>query len=386
MTVTKAVFQITLAKPLDIWLLLNMINSILMLTLKHIINKQSMTLLCLLFFLSPFLSQDMPPYFYYTVTKSDKSLWGICQKYHLTVEVIKEVNKKTDNIIKAGDVLKIPRKKNSADNFTIHMVTKEDKNLWRISRQYQVTVNEIIHLNQKENNSILIGEQLKIPKNGKYLIHIVSKKDKSLWSLSNTYDVSVKDIQDSNKKKNDIIHIGERLIIPNDHQHIPYSKGKLKVTKIEKSSMRFTLEHSPPTSIAYLNVGKTNIEINNDYWDPYIVMGKDVFYLEENYIYKPFSMFVEKTLCELDTYNYYLLSLNRQKWFVMQAYPCRLEDKKSDIHVYYILNLKSRKKTLWCLHSLGKTIPFGDRNSDGNLDAEIEDYSGYKIVKEIPAN
>ena len=358
-----------------------------MIKLTSTVFKRVFILFFLLFFFHPFTGQETPPYFYYTVTKTDKSLWGICKKHHITVEEIKTLNNKTSNLIKPGDLLKIPTKKSNHNDFTIHVVTKEDKNLWQISRLYQTTVNEIIQFNQKENGNVKIGEVLKIPKNGKYLIHFVSKKDKNLWRICQNYTVSIEAVKNCNKKTDDVIHIGDRLIIPNDHQYIPYTEGDLVVTKIPKSSIQFVQEFSPPASKAYFKIGKSTVEVYNDYWDPYIQMGKDVFYLEENFIYKPFGVFVEKTLCELDQNQYYILSLsNRQKWLVMQTEVCRMEGKKSDTHIYYILNLKTRKKTLWCLHSMSQTMPFGDRNSDGNLDVEIENFTGYKIIKEVPSD
>ncbi len=341
----------------------------------------------LFFVLHPFTGRERPPYFYYTVAQTDKSLWGICRKYHTTVEEVKTLNNKTSNLIRPGDLLKIPTKKTNSDDFTLHIVTKGDKNLWQISRLYQVTVNEIIQLNQKENGNVKIGEVLKIPKNGKYLIHFVSKKDKSLWGICQNYAVSLQAVKNRNRKTNDVIHIGDRLIIPNDHQYIPYTNGDLEVTKIPKSSIRFVQESAPSASKAHFKIGKSRVEVYNDYWDPYILMGNEVFYLEENFIYKPFGAFVEKTLCELDQNQYYILSLNnRQKWLVMQTEVCRVEGKIAQAHLYYILNLKTRKKTLWCLHSMSQTTPFGDRNSDGNLDVEIEDLTGYKIIKEVPAD
>jgi len=182
-----------------------------------IMYKFLLTSLLFILLLPPIWGQALTPYFNYTVTESDKSLWGISKKHNVTVEKIKTLNQKTDDAIAVGDVLKIPKQTPKDDNFIIHTVKKSDKNLWQIGLRYNVKPEEIISLNGKESTVIRRGDRLKIPKNNKYIIHIVSDTDKSLWGICKIYDVSVEDVIKINNKKNDIIRRNDQLIIPKDN-------------------------------------------------------------------------------------------------------------------------------------------------------------------------
>lgn len=164
------------------------------------------------------VAQALTPYFNYTVTENDQTLWSISQKHGVSLEEIKILNQKTDDKVQAGEVLKIPKQTPKDPDFILHTVEKKDKNLYRIGLKYKVTIEELMLLNNKENSSIRAGEQLKIPKNGQYIIHIVSDTDKSLWGICQIYDVEVAEVKAINNKTNNIIRRGERLAIPKKHQ------------------------------------------------------------------------------------------------------------------------------------------------------------------------
>lgn len=187
--------------------------------IKSILMMYNFLLTCLLLslLLNPIWGQALTPYFNYTITESDQSLWGISKKHNVTVEKIKTLNQKTDDAISVGDVLKIPKETPKDDNFIIHTVKKSDKNLWQIGLRYNVKPEEIVRLNRKESTVIKRGDRLKIPKNNKYIIHIVSNTDKSLWGICKIYDVAVEDVMKINNKKNDIIRRNDQLIIPKDN-------------------------------------------------------------------------------------------------------------------------------------------------------------------------
>jgi LysM repeat protein len=164
------------------------------------------------------LAQALTPYFNYTVTDNDKTLWSISQKHGVSLDEVKVLNQKTDDKVLPGQVLKIPKHTPKDPDFIIHTVEKEDKNLYRIGLKYKVTTEELMLLNNKKSSTIRRGEQLKIPKNGQYIIHIVSETDKSLWGICQIYGVEVEDVKKINHKKNNSIRKGDRLAIPKEHQ------------------------------------------------------------------------------------------------------------------------------------------------------------------------
>lgn len=164
------------------------------------------------------IAQALTPYFNYTVTENDKTLWSISKKHGVSLEDVKILNQKTDDKVQAGEILKIPKQTPKDADFIIHTVEKKDKNLYRIGLKYKVTTEELMLLNNKKNSTIRAGEELKIPKNGQYIIHIVSETDKSLWGICQIYGVEVEDVKEINHKKNNIIRRGERLAIPKEYQ------------------------------------------------------------------------------------------------------------------------------------------------------------------------
>lgn len=183
-----------------------------------------------LFYHNLLLAQALTPYFNYTVTEKDKTLWSISQKHGVSLEEIKILNQKDDNKVQVGEVLKIPKQIAKDPDYIIHVVEKKDKNLYRIGLKYKVTTEELMLLNNKKNSTIRAGEQLKIPKNGKYIIHIVSETDKSLWGICQIYGVEVEDVKQINHKKNNIIRKGERLAIPKEYQTATTSETTSRTT------------------------------------------------------------------------------------------------------------------------------------------------------------
>lgn len=124
------------------------------------------------------LQAQRPNSFQYIVKDQDKSLWGICQRFGTSVSKVQALTNKNDALIHLGDTLHIPLEQ----DFMLHMVSKKDKSLWNISQMYKVPVYKIKQFNQKEENQIFLNETLIIPK---AYLPIWNKKEKhlsySLW-------------------------------------------------------------------------------------------------------------------------------------------------------------------------------------------------------------
>lgn len=122
--------------------------------------KPMKILCCLLIVLGSNLFVQAQTSFQYVVKKKDPSLWSICQRFGTTVPKVLALNYKKDAIIHPNDTLQIPLE----EDFMIHTVHEKDKSLWRISRQYNVSIERIKAFNQKETNTIYSNEILIIPK------------------------------------------------------------------------------------------------------------------------------------------------------------------------------------------------------------------------------
>ncbi|QHZ46035.1 C40 family peptidase [Bacillus sp. NSP9.1] len=102
--------------------------------------------------------------------KKGDTLWGFSKKYGTTVSKIKKENKLNSDIIYIGQTLSIngSSKTSSSTNTSssTYKVVRGDT-LWKISRSYNMTVNELKNLNGLKTDLIRIGQVLKVKGNAK---------------------------------------------------------------------------------------------------------------------------------------------------------------------------------------------------------------------------
>ena len=146
----------------------------------------------------------------YTVKKGD-TLYSISQRYGVTVEELKLINNLTNNNLYIGQELKVPTKEINED-YEIYTVVKGDS-LWLISQKYNVSVDDLIEINNLETVNLQIGDKLKIPKNSTETTYIVKKGD-SLWSIAKDNNISVEELKMANNLTSNLLSIGQKLIIP----------------------------------------------------------------------------------------------------------------------------------------------------------------------------
>ncbi len=162
---------------------------------------------------------------YYKV-KSGDTLWSIARNYGINVNTLKEVNNLDSNTLSIGQVLYIPV--NEVEEVTNDIYTvKIGDTLYSIARKYNLTVDELMKLNNKSNNILSVGEKLIISKDNpnKDTIYKVVKGD-TLYKIANKFNVSVDNLKVINNKTNNIISIGEELIIPKDNNKLTYTVKK----------------------------------------------------------------------------------------------------------------------------------------------------------------
>ena len=158
--------------------------------------------------LNPCVIDSDSNYITYTVVNGD-TLYSIAKRYNTTVDEIKSLNNLTSNILKVGEVLRIP----DTNDYITYTVVSGDT-LYSIARKYNTTVDEIKNLNNLTNNILKIGEVLKIPNNtNNYTSYIVNKGD-TLYSIARKYNTTVDEIKRLNNLQDNILKIGEVLKIP----------------------------------------------------------------------------------------------------------------------------------------------------------------------------
>ncbi|MCD4664953.1 MAG: LysM peptidoglycan-binding domain-containing protein [Bacteroidales bacterium] len=199
--------------------------------------------------------------FFYHIVKKQETLYGISQKYGVSIEKIEELNPDLEEYLKEGQTLKIPviKKNNSESNIdwqnkSITHTVKYGETLYGIAKEYNVSIGEIRNANPGLSDILKIGEKLLIPnqeqrteidtkkpvkqKEPEFIEHKVQAKE-TLYRIAKNYFLSIDSIKKYNPGliSNDI-YIGQvikiPIIKPETNYIIHTSEKKDKLQKIAK--------------------------------------------------------------------------------------------------------------------------------------------------------
>lgn len=156
--------------------------------------------------------------YYYTIQSTD-TLWKVSKAFNVTVEELKKWNNLSSDIIYAGNALKIA---------PVHVVASGDS-LWTISRMYGTTIDNLIKLNNMTSSTIYAGQVLIVgvsslqqpivqaPAPSAPTIQTVNYKvvpGDNLWTLAQKYGTTMDTIMKSNMLVSDILMPNQILTIP----------------------------------------------------------------------------------------------------------------------------------------------------------------------------
>ena len=152
----------------------------------------------------------------YVVKKGD-TLYSISKKLNISIDTLKALNKLNTNEIYVGQQLILCNDKNT-EEYDVYTVKKGDS-LWSISKKYDISVKELIELNNLNNLTLQINQKLEVPKTiivepeeNDTEIYIVKKND-TLWSISRKFNISVNELKELNNLTNNLLSIGQELKI-----------------------------------------------------------------------------------------------------------------------------------------------------------------------------
>ena len=151
---------------------------------------------------------------FYTVKKGD-TLYSLAKEYDTSVDMLKEVNSLSSDFIKAGQRLEVPLEA-EAGTYTV----KKGDTLFSLAKKYGVTVSELKKENKLANDSIYVGQALSVPTHGfknAEGIYVVNPGD-TLFNISKRFGVSLKELKQVNGLKEDMVLIGQQLVIPGEIQ------------------------------------------------------------------------------------------------------------------------------------------------------------------------
>lgn len=146
----------------------------------------------------------------YIVQKGD-TLYSIARKFNTTVDELKKLNNLTSNTLVIGTTLLIPKQtQNTGTTYTV----KRGDTLYSIAQAFNISVDELKKANNLTSNVLSIGQVLTIPKtNEKYITYTIKKGD-TLYSIARNYNISVNELMRINNLSTSILTVGQTLVIP----------------------------------------------------------------------------------------------------------------------------------------------------------------------------
>lgn len=167
--------------------------------------------------------------YYIHIVKSGETLYAISKAYDISQSEIATNNPDIYAGLKVGQALKVPKKSNEAEsdeNYFYHIVKKKET-LFGISRQYNVSVDDIISINPEVKEGLQQSQTIRIPRikitehtekpaadTLSFIMHEVQPKE-GLFAISRKYGVDAKEIEFYNKELlADGVKLGTSLRIP----------------------------------------------------------------------------------------------------------------------------------------------------------------------------
>jgi membrane-bound lytic murein transglycosylase D len=156
----------------------------------------------------------------YTVKNGD-TLYKIARQYQVSVETLKQANSLRNHVIYKGQTIRIPLSRTGYSrathrkkkSWTVYRVKSGDT-LSGIARKYRVSVREIKKKNGLSGNMIRKGQEIRIPQ--EVIVYKVRKGD-TLSELAQKFQISIRKIVSMNDlSSRQMLAAGRTLLIPGE--------------------------------------------------------------------------------------------------------------------------------------------------------------------------
>ncbi|WP_348709612.1 peptidoglycan endopeptidase LytE [Bacillus subtilis] len=160
--------------------------------------------------------------------KKGDTLWDLSRKYDTTISKIKSENHLRSDIIYVGQTLSIngkstSSKSSSSSSSSSTYKVKSGDSLWKISKKYGMTINELKKLNGLKSDLLRVGQVLKLKgstsssssSSSKVSSSSTStykvKSGDSLSKIASKYATTVSKLKSLNGLKSDVIYVNQVL-------------------------------------------------------------------------------------------------------------------------------------------------------------------------------
>ncbi|HAQ6572506.1 TPA: LysM peptidoglycan-binding domain-containing protein [Enterococcus faecium] len=166
--------------------------------------------------------------------RAGESVWSISHKYGISMNDFIKWNKIKNNLIHPGQqvIVKQPAstskpvsKPATKSSTPATYKVKAGDSVWLIANMHGISMNDLVNWNKIKNNTIHPGQKLtvkqpvssgkpttKVPVSTNPVTHKVSYGE-SLWLISSKYGVTVDELRKQNGIKGDLIHPGQVLVV-----------------------------------------------------------------------------------------------------------------------------------------------------------------------------
>ncbi|MFA7616194.1 MAG: LysM peptidoglycan-binding domain-containing protein [Weeksellaceae bacterium] len=189
--------------------------------------------------------------FIYLEIKPKQTIYSLTKEYNISEEALRSLNPQLKDGLKAGDVIRIPRKSNQNKEEEItpagmYKVKKGDT-VYSLSRQFNVSSDEFYISNPDiQTSGLVVDTYINIPKKGKisaviqdgFIEHKV-KQGETIYSITKLYRVTFADLLKYNPELSDGLRAGMTLKIPLPEGAEILNAGKIK--RVDDSTISIAL-------------------------------------------------------------------------------------------------------------------------------------------------
>lgn len=160
----------------------------------------------------PYIEPESQPVDTYKVMAGD-TLYSISKKLDTSVLELKKINNLSNNSLSVGQILKIPTKFAQVGATELYQVKTGDT-LYSISNKYNITVNELKAINDLISDSLSVGQLLNVPSGLSLVNSYVVEKGDTLYSIAKKFDISINKLKEYNNLNSNLLNVGQKLLIP----------------------------------------------------------------------------------------------------------------------------------------------------------------------------
>lgn len=201
---------------------------------------------------------DKPGEYFKHIVKKGETLFGISRLYEVTVDDIRSANPRLSPNIGVGQLLKIPGTKkviteqptalqDDEDPDFINHVVKSGETIYRIARNYKISIDSLKIFNPGLTDRIKVGQVIRIPvvkSNKKFILHKVDEKKEKLQKVAKKYDLQVSELRQINPYLPNKLFRGQIVRIPVEYEELPVAikdTTDLEIVRIDEDLDRDSL-------------------------------------------------------------------------------------------------------------------------------------------------